>query len=137
MQIDRSVDILKHFEGFRAKAYEDTTGHLTIGYGFNIDAGIDERAASALIEHQVTELYADLMRFEWFDNLDEVRKSVIVQMAFQMGISNLLKFRKTLHYVKEGNYKQAAVEMLNSLWAKQAPARANQVAKMMAKGEWL
>lgn len=137
MQINRSVDMLKAFEGFRAKAYKDTTGHHTIGYGFNIDAGIDERAASALIEHQVTELYADLMRFEWFDNLDEVRKSVIVQMAFQMGISGLLKFRKTLHYVKSGDYEKAADEMLNSLWAKQTPPRANQVAKMMRKGEWL
>lgn len=137
MQIDRSVDILKEFEGFRAKAYKDSTGHLTIGYGFNVDAGIDERAASALIEHQVTELYADLMRFEWFDNLDEVRQSVLVQMAFQMGVNGLLKFRKTLYYVKGGEYEKAADEMLNSLWAKQTPARAHHVATMMRKGLWL
>jgi lysozyme len=30
---DRFVELIERLEGFRAKAYRDTTGHETIGYG--------------------------------------------------------------------------------------------------------
>lgn len=136
MYINRSVDMLKTFEGFSGKLYRCTTGAQTIGYGFNVDAGMSERAAASLLEHQVTELYADLARFEFFDELDEVRQSVIVQMAFQMGSSGLLKFRMMLEAIKQKDYAKASIEMLNSKWANQTPMRAKKMAAMMKAGLW-
>ena len=45
-------------------------------------------------------------------------------MAYQIGVSGLYKFRKTLRYAREGKFDEMADEMLNSSWARQTPARA-------------
>ena len=45
----------------------------------------------------------------------------------------LLNFVKTLHYIENGKYKAASVEMLDSLWAKQTPNRAKELSERMAK----
>ena len=50
-------------------------------------------------------------------------------MAFQLGAHGLQKFEKTLQHVKARNWSGAADEMLDSLWAKQTPNRANRMAK--------
>ena len=40
---------------------------------------------------------------------------------------------KTLHYIENGKYRSASVEMLDSLWAKQTPNRAKELSERMAK----
>jgi lysozyme len=47
-------------------------------------------------------------------------------------VSGLLGFRKTLNYIKNRDYKQAATEMLNSKWAKQTPNRAIELSQIVA-----
>jgi lysozyme len=59
-----------------------------------------------------------------------------MNMAFQMGVDGLLKFNKTLTLVEQGKYKEAADNMLKSLWAKQTPARAERMAQQMRSGQW-
>jgi lysozyme len=54
-------------------------------------------------------------------------------MAFNLGISGLLKFKKTLKLIEEGNYKLAAKEMLKSKWANQVKNRAKHLSIMMEK----
>ena len=34
-------------EGFRSMPYQDTTGHWTVGFGTNLDAGITRAMAAA------------------------------------------------------------------------------------------
>ena len=41
-----------------------------------------------------------------------------------------------LKMIEEGDYEGASKGMLNSLWAKQTPARANRMSKQMKTGEW-
>ncbi|MDA3909508.1 MAG: hypothetical protein PF437_10515 [Sulfurimonas sp.] len=43
----------------------------------------------------------------------------IAEMAYQMGLSGLLKFRKTWKYLEEHEFEKAAVEMLDSKWYRQ------------------
>jgi len=64
------------------------------------------------------------------------RQAVLVNMAFQMGIQGVQKFKKTLSLVEMGDYDGAADGMLKSLWAKQTPNRAAEMAQQMRSGQW-
>ena len=52
-------------------------------------------------------------------------------MVFQIGFSGVMKFRKMIANMQEKNWKGAADEMLDSLWAKQTPSRANRLADIV------
>ena len=145
-------------------AYQCQAGFWTIGYGHNIEADpkvvifehktespiilsltkysmIDEWEAEAILDY-------DIKRFEGglCDNIpfladltkakDPVRYYVMLNMAFNMGISTLLQFKKTIKYVEDGSYIEAASEMLNSKWANQVGSRAQELSKQMKTGQW-
>ena len=59
--IDYALPRLKTEEGFRATKYTDSRGHTTIGYGFDVDAGISQFAAAALLNAQVAERHNALL----------------------------------------------------------------------------
>ena len=46
-------------EGFRPHKYLDTRGFETIGFGMNIDAGVSEHLAAAILAVQVADAEAD------------------------------------------------------------------------------
>jgi len=97
-------------EGFRAKAYVDTNGHQTIGYGFNIDAGISRLAAERLARAQAEELDASLTAFPWYAALDYVRQSAVLDMAFNLGMGGLLRFPNMIAALTRKDWAAAAKE---------------------------
>ena len=112
-------------EGYREKPYRCTAGKLTIGIGYNLDAGMPLDEAVLLIRHRIEKIRRELLeRFEWFPNLNETRQAALVSMAYQMGIAGLLGFKRTLVSVGAGDYEKASREMLDSKWARQTPKRA-------------
>ena len=54
-------------------------------------------------------------------------------MVFQLGKSGVSKFRNMWKALQQDppDYKEAAVQMLDSRWAKQTPNRANDMANLM------
>lgn len=101
---------LKTEEGFRANKYIDTQGHLTIGYGFNVDAGISQSAASALLTAQAQERHDALLALSWYAALDPVRQSVCLDIAFNNGSHGLLNFPHMIAALAKGDWTSAAVE---------------------------
>ena len=73
----------------------------------------------------------------WISKLNDARRAVLIGMAFQMGVRGLLQFKRTLGSIEDGQYFEAAIEMLQSEWAKQTPERANRLAAQMETGEWV
>ena len=65
-----------------------------------------------------------------------VAKSVLIDLGFNMGVNCLLGFKKTLVLVAGGKYPEAAVEMMDSQWARQVGRRAERLSQMMRSGEW-
>lgn len=125
--------MLRIHEGLRLKPYEDTTGHLTIGYGRNLDSnGISEEEAEYLFNNDVDRVDAELTQtFEWYNSLSIDRKAVIIDMTFNLGIRGLSRFKKTISYIESKDYESASIEMLDSLWAKQVGQRAIKLSQMM------
>lgn len=132
------AELLHKHEGYRQFAYKDTVGKLTIGIGFNLDdVGLSLAESYLILNHRIEQLEIELERvFPWYHELDEVRQAVIIDMAYNLGVPKLKTFVTTLGFVKDGEYQQAARQMLGTLWAKQVKGRAKTLARMMQSGEW-
>lgn len=130
------VELTKQFEGLRLKPYTCPAGHLTIGYGHNLDAnGITLEIAEELLKTDLAYARMEVgAKIPFSSKLNEVRQYVLVDMAFNMGIGRLLTFKKMLSALQEGYYERAAHEMLDSKWAKQVGRRATKLAEIMKKG---
>lgn len=134
-------DQLKREEGVVPHAYQDSLGYLTIGVGRLIDVrrggGLSPDEVDYLLDNDIAAKTCEVMRdLPWAATLSEPRQAVLVGMAFQMGTKALLGFHTSLGHVERGEYGLAASTMLNSLWARQTPERANRLALQMETGEW-
>ncbi len=139
MNRDRLTEQLIRDEGMRLKPYQDTVGKWTIGVGRNLtDRGITQTEAIAMLNRDID--VADLecrANLPWFDTLDQVRQGVLVNMAFNLGISRLMQFKNTLALVQAHDYEAASIQMLQSKWAEQVGNRALRLADQMRRGVWV
>ena len=128
---------LIHHEGLRLKPYTDTTGHITIGVGRNLtDVGISHTEAMLLLDNDINRTLLGIApALPWFGFLNDVRQRVLTDMAFNLGPEGLLKWVNTLHAIESGQYREAARQMRNSLWAQQVGTRALDLSLMMESGE--
>lgn len=133
---------LRRDEGVKATAYQDHLGFWTIGVGRLIDsrkpgAGLRPDEIDYLLRNDIADRVQALTKaLPWFDLLDEARRGVLINMAFQLGTAGLLGFKSTLALIAAGKYAEAAEQMLKSKWATQTPARAKRLAEQMKTGEW-
>jgi len=131
------AQLVRH-EGLRLKPYRCTAGKLTIGIGRNLDdRGISQREAYVLLENDIQNCEKQLLDEipEIYNGLDDVRKSVLLNMCFNLGIKGLLEFKNTLAFIAAGDWERAANGMLASKWAKQVGKRAIELSEMMRKGQ--
>ena len=156
---DDFIKKLVAHEGLRLEVYQDTLGINTIGIGRNLeDRGITEQELSDLdipsIEHVytygITEADAvylatndvqiveeELLRaHSCVEQLDAVRQLIVVDMAFNMGVPRLCKFKMMWAAIHDKDYPTAAKEMLDSRWASQVKGRATKLANAMHNGEF-
>ena len=135
---EKWTQLTKRFEGLRVLPYECPTGHLTIGYGHNLENGITPEMAEFILKRDLeTAERAVKDKFAWYFKLNDARQFVLLDMAFNMGIARLCTFKKMLAAVERGDYATAAKEMLDSRWAFQVETRAEKLAEMMKTGEYV
>lgn len=132
------IAALKQDEGLRLNAYKDTVGVWTVGYGrahVAPNTVWNQGMAEAALVEDVKEHNAKLLKaLPWIADLDRVRRNVLFNMAYNLGVDGLLGFKNTLEAVRTGRYNQASSGMLNSLWAKQVKGRAVRLAQEMLTG---
>lgn len=124
---------LKRHEGYRRRAYRDTKGILTIGYGRNLlDNGLTRDEAEYLLDNDIkTTLLSCATRIEDYEIFPEQVQEVLANMCFNMGINKLLKFPKMLAAMRSRDYKLAAIELMDSDYATQVGQRANELAESL------
>ena len=149
-------ELVKH-EGLRLQVYQDTLGIDTIGIGRNLkdrgiskeeldeldiptidhvyEYGITEADAMLLAENDVQIVEEELLRAHpCVEDLDAVRQLVLVDMAFNMGVPRLCKFKKMWNAIHENKFDVASKEMLDSRWANQVKSRSVKLANAMHNG---
>ena len=128
-------------EGVESCAYQDSLGYWTIGVGRLIDSrkggGLSNDEIDFLLDNDIKIKTREvLLALPWMPRLSEPRQAVLIGMAFQIGIGGLLKFKRMLGSIEDGQYVEAAEEMVKSRWAMQTPKRAYRMAQQMETGEW-
>ena len=107
-------------------------GHLVVKgdqeHGQPVGTPITEERVNSVFDSDV-ELYVKEAKkvFSNLDDLPEEAQQVIVNMCFNMGAPRLAKFKKFIAGVDSGDWNTAAVEMMDSRWAKQVGVRAERL----------
>lgn len=127
---------LRRDEGVIPHAYQDSLGYWTIGVGHLIDkrkgGKMPDVIIDMLLRYDIDEKIAELNeKLPWWGFLDEPSQRVIVNMAFNLGVEGLLKFKDFMDALKDGDRDRAASEMLSSKWAEQVGARATRLATII------
>lgn len=140
--IDRQALVaqVRAHEGCVLHAYRDSRGYLTIGIGRLIDplvgGSISLDEAETLLDHDLDHAERDLAAaLPWWPSLDECRQRALIELAFNLGIVGLMRFRHTLALLEGRDYEAAALALLDSKWAGQVgPRRAARIAGMIREG---
>ena len=135
---------LRRHEGLRLDPYKCSEGYLTIGYGRNIETnGISEAEAEFMLLNDLLACESELKNEGWYNQLDETRRAVVLNMAFNLGKPTLLKFKKFIGALSDDDYETASKEMVTgsdgvspSKWASQVGKRAYELADQMRTGQW-
>ena len=153
------LDQLVLHEGLELLPYKDSLGIDTIGIGRNLEHrglseaelahigkdisdicewGITKEQAYYLAENDIKIVEEEVCKAHpCVVELDEIRQRVIIDMAFNMGVPRLNKFKKMWKAIEEENYEESKIQMLDSRWANQVGNRAVRLSNAMETGEWV
>lgn len=120
-------------EGYCNRPYKDRLGKSTIGYGHLIkkhERHLFKKSQSKhfLIKLFLKDLNIAIINFEKYYDVKKIPdrvQEVIIEMIFQLGIKNVLNFKKFNKHIKMNQFFMAALEMIDSRWYKQTPKRVN------------
>ncbi len=133
---NEALEQLRQDEGFRGNPYKCPTGHLTVGYGTTFP--LTEEEADIILQLRLSRMMIrleDLLRQGdepiVLSGLPDHVHYALANMVYQLGVAGILKFKKMFAAIAKGDYDLASREALDSLWAKQTPARARRVAKQI------
>lgn len=112
----------------------------TVGHGFTGGTTLDSRMAKTISERKLEEKILEEhhkigLALPWYAQASFVTQTILINMAFNMGLKGLLGFRNTLAYIKARQYVQAAANMRKSKWYQQVPNRASYLARRMETQE--
>lgn len=146
LKLNANQYIMKN-EGWKGMPYMDTTGHKTVGYGFNMDGPASKyipddvkQGRRALTKEEGMSIFnkvypnavSNAQKFagESWNNLSVNQQKSLIDMSYQMGSLN--GFPKLKVAIQDGHYNTAAREILNSKYVKKdAPNRALQNSVLM------
>ena len=99
--------------------------------------GITEADARYLAMNDMKIVEDELTRVHpCVNDLDAVRQLILMDMAFNMGVPRLCKFKRMWGAIHDHKFDDAGREMLDSRWAKQVGSRATKLSDAMRKGEF-
>ena len=129
---------LERDEGVRFERYLDTLGNITVAIGHLMTPDDLVNFPDPLSQAQVDSLYAEdiaatiswLRRnLPWWFNLPEPAARGVTNCAFAMR-GKLLEFVKMIDALQLADFETAAMELLDSLWAREVGERANRIAAL-------
>ena len=139
-KMEKLIETLKRHEGVKSHAYKDSLGILHIGCGRNIEGaashrglGLSEDEIDYMLSNDILRTIKELSReYKWFAELEDgARRDGIINMHFNLGRVRFAQFKKAIGHMEKGEHSKAAVEFLDSLWARQVKGRSLEVTDMI------
>ena len=127
-------EYIKGNEVLRLMPDDDSLGLTTIGYGRCLETnGITQDEADMLFANDINVVADELRKiFLDFDSLRYSQQKALMDMCFNLGSTRLRRFKKMIAAIEAGDFNEAAVELLDSRYAKQLPRRAGSVQKSVS-----
>lgn len=133
---DDYIASLQRHEGLRLTRYRDHLGNPTIGWGHLIQPGEN---LTRITREQADEIFRNDAQGAWDTannilsetNAPVAVQGIVAEMTFQMGEQGVRGFQNMIQAIRDQDYNRAADEMLDSLWARQTPARARELSNRM------
>ena len=141
-EVNPVVELLKVQEGFRAEAYTDTRGNLTIGYGTDLSFGISRDEGEDLLRSRLDKSLTYLA-FRWkpywgwggrwwpFTGMPSETRRSLLDMSYQLGVNGVLEFTEMLAALERGDCPSAKAAALDSAWHRETPERAVRVTALL------
>jgi len=150
MNTQRVIEQLKRHEGLRLYVYDDATGreirkgyrvqgHPTIGVGRLLTSarGLSTIEIEMLLENDIEVVVDELNRnVPWWNELNESRQAVMVNLCFNLGWPRLSLFENMLDAAEKGNWDRAADELMDSKWFRQVGLRGLELVEQLRTGTW-
>lgn len=126
-------------EGCELSAYQDSLGVWTIGYGTNLQClTIDLPLAEKWLMEKLTTAEGDARAFFTnFDQLDAVRQSVLINMAYQLGATRLSRWKNLQAAIAHQDWPAAALRLKKSKMYLQTPERLDRHRSMLLTGQFI
>lgn len=127
---------VKNAEGYSERAYQDTKGVWTIGYGTNLqELVIDHETAVKWLAKKLAESERECEQWGWYASLSPKRQRVMVELVYNMGLPRVKGFVRMLEAIRQRDFQKASAELLDSKWARDVGAKRSQrLAEMLRTG---
>ena len=139
--MEKLIDMLKRHEGVKGKVYRDTGGLEHIGCGRNISEtgpGLSEDEIDYLLKNDLERCEAELSaEYVWFRELEGARRDAVMNIFFNLGATRFRGFKNAIAAMGDKDYDRAAVEFMDSLWAKQVGGRALELTDIIKAGSYV
>ena len=130
---------IKKNEGYRNQIYYDQLGKPTIGFGHLITQKekflhrkkYSKKYLNTIFENDFNLALNDFIKNYSVKSLSKNLQEVLLEMIFQLGIKNCLKFKKFNKLLKLKYLHMAALEMLDSRWYVQTPKRVENLVNLL------
>ena len=126
-------------EGYRKKPYNDIFGNKTIGYGhliknsesFLLKNAQSKKYLTSLFIKDVNSATKNFIKHYKTNIIPKNVQGVVIEMIFQLGINNMLDFKRFNTHINKNQLYMAALEMIDSRWYKQTPRRVDRLITIM------
>ena len=145
LNLAKTREQIERDEGVVYEIYVCPLGHLTFGvghlirsedpeHGMDVGTPVSRERVEEAFDNDLRDVMRDLKRLfgeeQWHAFPGEV-KSILINMCFNLGVTRLGRFKKTIAAIKDQDYETAGIEMRDSLWYQQVTKRAERLARRM------
>ena len=143
--LEKFIKEIQDHEGYRDEVYLDPLGNPTCGWGHHLSVGskVPKRVSEIFLEIDIANAINDFYRIDrkLQDKLNPVRKRVICNMIYNMGLARVYDpkmkkgFKKMWKAIKKEDFDEAHAQMIDSKWCQDVGRRAMELAHLMQTGE--
>lgn len=118
--MENLIKMLRAHEGSKSTVYLDTLGIETIGVGRNlVDVGLSEDEIDYLLVNDINRCKSEAKSFEWYEELNTVRREAVLNLLFNLGKPRFLGFKKAVAALEINDYEESAAQFWDSRWRTQ------------------
>jgi lysozyme len=146
--VETLIQRIQRHEGFVQFPKVDVPPHFVVGYGHDISKdevpfwvdGITQDQAMTLLLKDIAIAQKQLSsHFPLPVDLSQLRRDVLTEMVFQLGISRVMGFKNMIAALLDEDYNRASHEMLwndaaetiPTAWHEETPSRCEELAGLM------